>query len=223
MSALTRPGEQASGAQAVGAQAIGALPGFEHVRRFWDPVQAHITVKVLPGEFYVSGQQELITTVLGSCVAACIHDPRRQLGGVNHFMLPEPLGERDGWSSTIGRAARYGSDAMEQLINALLAAGSQRSDLQVKLFGGGRVLAQHTDIGRRNIEFAQRYVAAEKLNLVASDLGDVYPRQIQFFPRSGRVRVRLLRRQDDSALIAGERNYLKRLANDPITGSVELF
>ena len=200
-----------------------ALPGFEHLRRYWDPVQSCMTVKVLPGEFYISNQQEVLTTVLGSCVSACIHDPRRLIGGMNHFMLPAPLGERDSWSSTVGRAARYGSDAMEQLINALLAAGSQRSDLQVKIFGGGRVLAQLTDIGQRNIDFVQRYIATENLNLLASDLGDVYPRQVQFFPDSGRARVRLLRRQGDVALVADEGIYLKRLANDPIKGEVELF
>jgi chemotaxis protein CheD len=112
---------------------------------------------------------------------------------------------------------------MEQLINAILGAGGQRADLQVKIFGGGRVLAQLTDIGRRNIDFVQRYIAAEKLNLCASDLGDVYPRQLQFFPHSGRARVRMLRRHDDVALVADERIYLKRLANDPIKGEVELF
>lgn len=199
------------------------LPGFEHLRRYWDPLQSCMTVKVLPGEFYVSSQQEMLTTVLGSCVSACIHDPRMRMGGMNHFMLPEPVGERDGWTSTVGRAARYGSDAMEQLINALLIAGCQRGDLQVKIFGGGRVLARLTDVGQRNIEFVQRYIATEKLNLVASDLGDVYPRQVQFFPDSGRARVRLLRRHDDVALVADEGNYLKRLANDPIKGEVELF
>ncbi len=199
------------------------LPGFEHLRRYWDPMQACMTVKVLPGEFYVSRQEELVTTVLGSCISACIHDQRRGIGGMNHFMLPEPMGERDSWSATAGRAARYGSDAMEQLINAILGAGGQRADLQVKVFGGGRVLAQLTDIGQRNIDFVQRYIATEKLNLCASDLGDVYPRQLQFFPHSGRVRVRLLRRHDDVALVAGERSYLKRLANDPIKGEVELF
>jgi chemotaxis protein CheD len=178
---------------------------------------------VLPGELYVSTQEELVTTVLGSCVSACIHDVRRGIGGMNHFMLPEPLGERDGWSSTISRAARYGSDAMEQLINGVLNAGGQRADLQVKIFGGGRVLAQLSDVGQRNIEFVQRYIATEKLNLCASDLGDIYPRQVQFFPQSGRVRVRQLRRRDDVALVADERGYLKRLANDPIKGEVELF
>lgn len=199
------------------------LPGFEHLRRFWDPVLSRMTVKVLPGEFYVSSQDELVTTVLGSCVSACIHDPRRGIGGMNHFMLPEPMGERDSWSATVGRAARYGSDAMEQLINAILSAGGQRADLQVKVFGGGRVLAQLTDVGQRNIEFVQRYIAAEKLVLSASDLGDVYPRQVQFFPHTGRARVRLLRRHDDKVLVAGESGYLKRLANDPIKGEVELF
>jgi chemotaxis protein CheD len=200
-----------------------APPGFEHLRRFWDPAQGCMTVKVLPGEFYVSDQEEMLSTVLGSCVSACIHDVRRGIGGMNHFMLPEPVGERDSWSSTVGRAARYGSDAMEQLINAILKAGGQRVDLRVKVFGGGRVLARMSDVGQRNIDFVQRYIAAENLALVASDLGDVFPRQVQFFPQSGRARVRLLRRSDDVALVAGESGYLKRLANDPIKGEVELF
>ncbi|MGN6654196.1 MAG: chemoreceptor glutamine deamidase CheD [Rhodanobacter sp.] len=206
------------------APAFSAAPlGFEHLRRFWDPAQGCMTVKVLPGEFYVSGQEEMLSTVLGSCVSACIHDARRGIGGMNHFMLPEPVGERDSWSSTVGRAARYGSDAMEQLINAILKAGGQRADLRVKVFGGGRVLARMSDVGQRNIEFVRRYIAAENLALVASDLGDVFPRQVQFFPHSGRARVRLLRRSDDVALVAGESGYLKRLANDPIKGEVELF
>ncbi|MGS0999757.1 chemoreceptor glutamine deamidase CheD [Rhodanobacter sp. UC4451_H18] len=206
------------------APAISAAPpGFEHLRRFWDPAQGCMTVKVLPGEFYVSDQEEMLSTVLGSCVSACIHDVRRGIGGMNHFMLPEPVGERDNWSSTVGRAARYGSDAMEQLINAILKAGGQRADLRVKVFGGGRVLARMSDVGQRNIEFVRRYIAAENLELVASDLGDVFPRQVQFFPHSGRARVRLLRRSDDVALVAGESGYLKRLANDPIEGEVELF
>ena len=200
-----------------------APPGFEHLRRFWDPSQGCMTVKVLPGEFYVSAQEEMVSTVLGSCVSACIHDVRRGIGGMNHFMLPEPVGERDSWSSTVGRAARYGSDAMEQLINAILKAGGQRADMRVKVFGGGRVLARMSDVGQRNIDFVQKYIAAEKLILVASDLGDVFPRQVQFFPQSGRARVRLLRRTDDVALVAGESGYLKRLANDPIKGEVELF
>jgi len=205
------------------AHATRALPGFEHVRRYWDPTLRSMTAKVLPGEFYVSEQDEMIATVLGSCVSACIRDRRRNVGGMNHFMLPEPMGERDGWSATAGRAARYGNDAMEQLINAILKVGGRREDLEVKIFGGGRVLAQMTDIGERNIAFVRRYIAAEKLELTAADVGDVYPRQVQFFPRSGKVRVRQLRGHHATVLVDGERKYLKRLANDPIKGEVELF
>ena len=142
---------------------------------------------------------------------------------MNHFMLTESVGERDGWSSTVGRAARYGSDAMEQLINAILKAGGRREDLRAKVFCGGRVLARMSDFGQRNIEFVERYLATENVAVVASDLGGTYPRQVQFFPHSGRARIRLLRRSDDLKQVADERGYLKRLANDPIKGEVELF
>ncbi len=199
------------------------MPGFEHMRRFWDPIHGCMTVKVLPGEFYVTAQEEMISTVLGSCISACVRDSARRIGGMNHFMLPEPLGERDGWSSAVGRAARYGSDAMEQLINAILKAGARRENLVVKVFGGGRIMAQMTDIGLRNTAFIRRYLATENLPLVAEDLGDIYPRQVQFFPVSGRVRVRQLRAVRNVAVVNSEEHYLKRLANDPIKGEVELF
>ncbi|MFC0083576.1 chemoreceptor glutamine deamidase CheD [Dyella flava] len=194
------------------------------MRRYWDPTHGCMTVKVLPGEFYVSAQEEMVSTVLGSCVSACIRDNERRIGGMNHFMLPEPMtGERNDWSSAIGRAARYGSDAMEQLINAILKAGGRRDALSVKIFGGGRVLAQMTDVGQRNISFVKRYLETEGLPLAAADVGDIYPRQLQFFPVSGRIRVRQLRTQRDAELAANEQRYLKRLANDPIKGEVELF
>lgn len=189
------------------------LPGFEHVRRFFDPNQNCTVVKVLPGEIYVSTQEEQLVTVLGSCVSACIHDPVRGVGGMNHFMLPAPVDSgSDTWAADSGRIARYGSDAMDQLIDAVLKAGGRRPDLRVKVFGGGRVLPQMSDVGQRNIEFVRRYIAQAGLPLLAEDLGDVFPRQVQFHPRSGLVRVRKLRRRDDVALVAAEYDYLKRLA-----------
>jgi chemotaxis protein CheD len=112
---------------------------------------------------------------------------------------------------------------MEQLINAILKAGGRRDDLEVKIFGGGRVLATMTDIGQRNITFVQRYIATENLKLCAADVGDIYPRQVQFFPVSGKVRVRQLRATHDNNLADREKRYLKRLADDPIKGEVELF
>ena len=192
---------------------LQSLPGFEHVRRFFDPNQNCTVVKVLPGEIYVSTQEEQLVTVLGSCVSACIHDPVRGVGGMNHFMLPAPVESgSDTWAADSGRIARYGSDAMDQLIDAVLKAGGRRPDLRVKVFGGGRVLPQMSDVGQRNIEFVRRYIAQAGLPLLAEDLGDVFPRQVQFHPRSGLVRVRKLRRRDDVALVAAEYDYLKRLA-----------
>jgi len=199
------------------------LPGFAHMHRYFDPVSGHMMVKVLPGEFYVTQQDELISTVLGSCVSACVYDPTRQIGGMNHFMLPEPLGDKGSWADTVGRAARYGIDAMEQLINAILKAGGRRGELIVKIFGGGRVLASITDVGARNIAFVQRYLAAEGLAVAASDLGDVYPRHVQFFPASGKARVKHLRGRANGSLIDSEQKYRSRLATDPVKGEVELF
>ena len=189
------------------------MPGFEHVRRFFDPNRNCTVVKVMPGDIYVGTRDEQVETVLGSCVAACIHDPVHGVGGMNHFMLPAPgEGGRDSWAADPGRIARYGSDAMERLIAAVLQAGGKRPGLQVKVFGGARVLPQMSDVGRRNIAFVRHYIEQADLQLLAEDLGGVYPRQLQFHPRSGRVRVRKLRRRDDVALVAGEYAYLKRLA-----------
>lgn len=205
-----------------GVDARRVSHGFEHLRRFVEPT-GRMSVKILPGEFYASTQDEVITTVLGSCVSACLHDPEAGVGGMNHFMLPEPAkGGR--WAHTAaGRSARYGSDAMEQLVNAMLKAGGARERLRVKIFGGGRVLAPMTDVGRRNIEFVRRYLDAEALQLVAEDVGGVYPRQVRYYPRTGRTQVRRLRGSADAGLAAREQQYLKQLAVDPIKGEIELF
>jgi len=137
---------------AAGFDARRVVRGFEHLRRFHEPNTGHMSVKILPGEYYATAQDEVITTVLGSCVSACIHDPDARVGGMNHFMLPEPATNGGRWGDTAaGRSARYGSDAMEQLVNTVLKAGGERGRLRVKIFGGGRILAQMTDIGKRNI------------------------------------------------------------------------
>ena len=123
-------------------------PGFAHVNRYFDRLLDHVVVKILPGEYYVTTQGEAVVTVLGSCVSACIRDRRSGIGGMNHFMLPESFpGEV---ATANGRGERYGNIAMEQLVNSVLKAGGDRRELEVKVFGGGRVLAQMTDVGKRN-------------------------------------------------------------------------
>jgi len=198
-----------------------AQPGFAHINRYFDPLLSHVVAKLLPGEFYVTTQGEAVVTVLGSCVSACIRDRRKGIGGMNHFMLPEAFASEAAHAN--GRAERYGNIAMEQLINCLLKAGADRNELEVKVFGGGRVLAQMTDVGKRNIEFVRHYLQVENLTVTAEDLGDIYPRHVQYFPASGKVRVRQLRSMHNDTVAVRERSYLNKLKEDPIAGEVELF
>ncbi len=134
--------------------------------------------KILPGEYYVTRSEEVITTVLGSCISACIRDPSAQVGGMNHFMLPEDSSSGDGnrWLDPVaGLATRYGSHAMESLINELMKLGASRSRFEIKLFGAGRILASVTDVGARNIAFVHEYLKTEGLRALAEDLGDIFP------------------------------------------------
>ena len=140
-----------------------ALQGFENIRRYRD-AQGQAIAKLLPGDYYVTCEDEVLDTVLGSCVSACIRNPRTRIGGMNHFMLPRPSGHaNDNWDAVAGRATRYGSASMEQLINRILAAGGTRADLEVKVFGGGRVLASMTDVGNHNVAFVRDFLKNEGL------------------------------------------------------------
>ncbi|CAO3407546.1 chemotaxis protein [Azospirillum largimobile] len=179
------------------------------------------TVKIALGQQAVSDRGDLmIATTLGSCVAACIHDPVRGIGGMNHFMLPDlPPSELEG----AGAAARYGSVAMERLINALLAAGADRRRLQVKLFGGASVIESSYDIGGLNSRFALDYVRAEGLTLAGQDLGGGSARRLHYFPHSGRALRRLLRPEAAADTVTRERSFITNLAQAPVEGEVELF
>ncbi len=199
------------------------LPGFNQITRFWDSVHDMCTVKIMPGEYYVSRSEEIISTVLGSCVSACIRDPDLRVGGMNHFMLPDCSEARQGAPGQIPLAARYGVFAMEHLINEVLKLGARRENLEVKLFGGGKVLEAMTDIGQRNITFVQDYLRAEDLKVFSQDLGGAHPRKVNFFPRSGRVLVKKLRGLHQKTIADRERSYGRTLDKKPEAGGVELF
>lgn len=198
---------------------------FEHVSRYWDQENQTIAAKLLPGEYYVTTDDEMITTVLGSCVSACIRDAKAGIGGMNHFMLPETskfrLHSRD--EAVVGTALRYGNYAMEHLINTILRHGGKRKNLEVKLFGGGKIIATLGDIGLRNIEFVLDYVDTEALTLLSHDLGDIYPRKINFFPKTGRVRMKKIKDLHNDTIIMREKLYSSTLKDAPIEGSIELF
>jgi chemotaxis protein CheD len=202
-----------------------ALRGFEHLQRFWEPDTERWTAKILPGEYYVTCHDEAITTVLGSCISACIRDPSRGIGGMNHFMLPEDSASgRNSWlDPAVGLATRYGSYAMESLINDLMKLGAARNRLEIKLFGGGRILTSMTDVGARNIAFIRGFLEIEGYRIAAQDVGGLQPRKIVYFPSAGRVKVRKLRAIENRSIADREQIYLASFANKQDGGEVELF
>jgi chemotaxis protein CheD len=201
-----------------------ALPGFEHIRRRWDLTYDAFTARILPGEFYVTKHDEGITTTLGSCVSACIRDRLSGIGGMNHFMLPaDSSDEKSLKASNLSAAARYGNYAMEHLINEILRNGGTRQHLEVKVFGGGRIIANMTDVGRRNITFVRDYLSMEGLQVLAEDVGDIHPRMVVYFPATGRVRVKRLRSLHNNTIAAQEMTYVENIRQQPVSGDVELF
>lgn len=202
-----------------------ALPGFEHINRYWDHTRRRFAAKILPGDYYVTVGDEFMTTVLGSCISACIRDRGVAIGGMNHFMLPQTsLGGKDAWTSTsVNAATRYGSFAMEHMINTILKYGGNRENLEVKIVGGGQILANMTDIGQRNIEFVREYIRAEGLTLCGEDVGDIYPRKVVYDPATGKGQVRKLRFLQNDTIIERENRYRHTLEEKPVGGEVELF
>ena len=194
----------------------------EHLasNRYFDRKFGLEAAKILPGEYFVASQEALLVTVLGSCVAACIRDVDSGIGGMNHFMLPD-----DGGRDMAGSSARYGTYAMEVLINHLLKLGARRNRLEAKVFGGGAVLASlaSSNVGARNAEFVLDFLKTEKIPIVAKDLLDSYPRKVYYFPHSGRVLVKKLHRVHNETLFSRESDYKSRLASSSLEGDVELF
>lgn len=201
------------------------LPGFKGINRYWDKMHDCYAAKILPGEYYVTIHDELITTVLGSCVSACVRDKVFGIGGMNHFMLPANKGEEVSSFGGAGESTRYGNFAMEQMINDILKNGGRRKNLEIKVFGGGKVLKNMStlDIGQKNIDFVMQYIKDESLKLTAEDLGDVYPRKVLFFPTTGKVRVKKLRSMHNNTIIERERSYSKAIEKTPSSGEIELF
>jgi len=202
-----------------------SIAGFAHVNRYWDREREIISAKILPGEYYVTQENELIATVLGSCVSACIRDKESGIGGMNHFMLPETNAgklKKDG-DAIVGIATRYGNYAMEHLINTILSNGGKRKNLEVKVFGGGKIISALTDVGMKNIDFVLSYIDQEGLKLLSHDLGDIYPRKIIYFPQTGQVGMRKIQDLHNDTIAQRERQYFNSLKNAPVEGEVELF
>lgn len=183
---------------------------------FWDAHFKNDAVKVLPGEYFVHDEDLLITTTLGSCIAACLWDRDRRIGGMNHFMLPEGSGD----------SGRYGSYAMELLINEMMKRGASRLTMEAKVFGGGAVISgmNSLNVGERNTKFVIEYLQTERIPIVSKDVMDIYPRKVCFLPGSGKAMVKRLAPTNAEALVAQDRAAAQKAV--PTTtggGSVDLF
>jgi chemotaxis protein CheD len=202
-----------------------SIAGFAHVNRYWDQEREIIAAKILPGEYYVTQENELVVTVLGSCVSACIRDKESGIGGMNHFMLPEtsPGKLKQGNEAIVGMATRYGNYAMEHLINTILGNGGKRKNLEVKVFGGGKIIPTLSDVGMKNINFVLDYIAQEGLNLLSQDLGDIYPRKVVYSPKTGKVSMKKIQDLHNDTIAQRERQYFNSLKDAPVEGDIELF
>jgi chemotaxis protein CheD len=175
-------------------------------------------VKVLPGEYFVSTEDLVIMTVLGSCISACIWDGKVRAGGMNHFMLPDGDGS-DG-------AGRYGSYAMELLINEMLKKGARRESMQAKIFGGAQVMAGFTtmNVGERNTKFVLDYLSTERIPVVSQDVLDIHPRKVCFFPVTGKALVKRLAHSHPETLAVEERKgNAATVVKATAGGSIDLF
>jgi chemotaxis protein CheD len=188
---------------------------------YYDRYWQKRAVKILPGEYHVADDDVVLVTVLGSCVSACVRDPQHGVGGMNHFMLPDGAAAE----STLSAPARYGAYAMELLLNELIKLGARREALEAKVFGGGNVLQGFmlSNVGEQNAAFIVEYLNLERIPIVARDLLDVWPRKIYFFPRSGKVMVKRLRKVNNDTIVLRERDYGARLFHNQIEGGAELF
>jgi chemotaxis protein CheD len=193
---------------------VAAHPQGVASHHYYDRDVGQMAVKLLPSEYFVTKTDTVLTTVLGSCVAACILDVDNGIAGMNHFMLPD-----DGDSAPRDQAEsmRYGAYAMDVLIRELIRAGARRERLQAKVFGGAAVLANMTtlNIGDRNADFVLRYLRAQRIDVAAQDLRGQHARRVCFLPSTGKAVVRKLRSQNDVQSIQHEEGELLRKLSTP--------
>ncbi len=189
--------------------------------RYHDKRLGAEVVNIVVGGCVVSDDPNVIvTTTLGSCVAACLYDPDAGIGGMNHFLLP------DAGLDTLSLASRYGSAAMEQLINRLLSVTGRRDRLRAKVFGGANVnltTLRSSNIGERNVEFVMEYLATEGIPTLSWDVGGTSARAVRFFPASGRSQRRLIGTEGVRDIARSEASFIERLRSTKIEGDVELF
>lgn len=198
-----------------------SLMEFGHIRRMQDTRFPYEVAVILPGEYFVSEEPKVVYTVLGSCISVCLRDPFVNVGGMNHFMLAAPSDNEghDNWADS----GRYGSFAMELLINEILNRGGKKNRLEAKVFGGGKIYDGTIDIGAKNAAWALDYLEREGVPLLKANVGDVCPRKVYFFTDSGKVLLKKLDRVVAQTIAAEEGQYQAKLQRAPVQSEVTLF
>jgi chemotaxis protein CheD len=202
------------------------LTGFETIKRFWDKRRNVIVAKILPGEFYVSkSSNEIISTVLGSCISACIWDEINHVGGMNHFLLPKKSQfSSDEWGDPSSYTTRYGNWAMEYLVNEVIKQGATRNNMKAKIFGGGKIIhSMSSEVGDGNVEFVLQYLKLENIPIIANDTGGPWPRKVLFDPLTGRAQVKKLRSMHNDTVQRRERQYVNDVEENAKESNIELF
>ncbi len=194
----------------------------EGVKRYFDHNLEMTVVKLMTGDCYVTSESgEMLVTILGSCISVCMRDPVAGIGGMNHILLP---GENmDKQKGDAGYSNRFGAFAMEELINGILRLGGKKERLEIKAFGGGNVIKNSAMIGSKNIEFVERFLKNEGLKIVSKDVGGTAPRRIHYFPDTGKVMCRTLKRKEDMAIVESEKKYQSKICKKDTQGDAELF
>lgn len=197
----------------------------EDESRYWDHRFQRNTIKLLPGDFDVVSGAEMLVTVLGSCVAACIRDTKSGIGGMNHFLLPSmAVNKGRHWDDYDSAATRYGDLAMEYLINKIVQLGGQRENLEAKVFGGARMFkTSFSDIGLQNIEFVNDYLKTERIRVVSSNTGSTFARKIYYIPSTGDVYLKRITHISNNTILERERNYFEEAQKARTTAEVSFF
>ncbi len=181
---------------------------------YWDHRFQRSVIQLLPGDYQVVNNAQMMVTILGSCVAACIRDKYNSIGGMNHFMLPgdSKISARPRWDNLDSAAARYGDLAMEKLINNIIKLGGRRENLEAKIFGGANMFngGLNTDIGLQNVQFVNEYLEVEKIKITSMDTGGDNARKVYYIPQTGEVYLKRIDRSKNNTIQLRESQYLKQ-------------
>jgi chemotaxis protein CheD len=205
------------------------MPSFhDAVNTYWDPRFKRHTIKLLPGEYHTTKGAELLVTVLGSCISACIRDTKSGIGGMNHFLLPVQKNntrkDESSWAKSYDSSeTRYGDLAMEMLINDIIKRGGDRKYFEAKIFGGAQMFESTMRVGDRNIEFVSKYLDFESIPISSNDTGGRQGRKLYYIPQTGEVFLKRIISVHNNTIEKREKQYMKTAKESRTEAEIDFF